>query len=958
MRPSQARYITLCQQLLALAVVLAFLAPATNVISLDVSHAPEAAPTLPLAAEATSEAPVETAPVESTVEETPLEAETTPETTPETAPENDPEAGVESLPEAAPSAEAEPSVEATPEGDAAAEPATPATEVVGDPLPVTGYGAVGVTWSAATPVAGDEISFDVRYATAGAWSDWEELPYEALEDGSATDDPEAEDTRPGTELFFVGEVDEVQVRAEAPGGLPDDLLVAVIDPGESEVVEEAPAYQGGALPSSGATTEEPATGATPSSDAEEGSIALQAAATVPRPAIYSRAQWGADESMRDGAPRYAAVKGAVIHHTVNANNYTAEQVPGIIRGIYAYHTRSQGWSDVGYNFLVDRFGRLWEGRYGGVTAAVRGAHISAYNDYAFGISAIGNYDIAAPSNEMVASITRLIAWKLSIHGIDATSTQSWGGVRMPAIIGHRDGGSTACPGRYLYAKIPGIRTEAKKIQTTGGSTAPTPTPTPPAPENKATAPNLVNTNLMGSADPDLAFRMNDGRIWVLPGYGGHRYNAPVRISGNVAGAQGMAITPDLTGDGKPDFVVVDRAGKTWIAPGAGGGTFSTARVGSTSMFKGTDNLTPVGDIDGDGNNDLVARFTANGRTIAYLGTGRGTFNAVVLSANWSGYDMFTSVGDVTGDGRADLLMRDKAGKLWIVPLGVAGTLRGQKIGIGQRISVPGDFSGITAMGGWGDATGDAHADLVMRLSSGTLYVLPGNGAGRFGPARGPLGGNSLSNLSGAGNLIGTGAPDLVGRQGDYAYIVPHAGTLDHLPAVPTNLTLPDAAAIFNVGDWDKDGRGDLVVRAKDGNLTLYRGSNDGSFWSPTSLGTGFEGVSQLRFVGDVTNDGYGDFMGVDAGGTLRVYPGKGTAGFGPSLTATPALRKWFTFPGVSMAGYDIAVATASWTRGTRPDLVLRHKATGQLRLIQFNASGGIATNRIIAEASSRVDLMG
>lgn len=954
MRPSQARFITLCQQLLALAVVLAFLAPATNVISLDVSHAPEAsAPTLPAAADPVAEAPVETAPVESTVEETPLEADA-----PTDAPSDGSTSGSTETPAEVPTGTPSEAPTGTPSETPTETPTdVPATEVTSDPRPVTGYGAVGVTWSPETPIAADEISFEVRHATAGTWSEWEELPYEALEDGTATDDPEAEDTRPGTELFFVGEVDEAQVRATAPGGLPDDLTVAVIDPGESTVVEEAPAYSAATLPATEGTADTEGTEGTATDD---DTIALQSAAaatTVPRPAIYSRAQWGADESMRDGAPRYAAVKGAVIHHTVNANNYTAEQVPGIIRGIYAYHTKSQGWSDVGYNFLVDRFGRLWEGRYGGVTAAVRGAHISAYNDYAFGISAIGNYDIAEPSSEMVAAITRLIAWKLAIHGIDATSTQTWGSVRMPAIIGHRDGGSTACPGRYLYSKIPGIRTAVKKIQTTGGGTAPTPTPTPPAPQNKATTPNLTDTNLMGSADPDLAFRMNDGRVYVLPGFGGHRYNAPVRIAGNVAGAQGMTITPDLTGDGKPDFVVVDRGGKAWIAPGAGGGKFSTARVASTSMFKGTDNLTPVGDIDGDGHNDLVARF-ANGRTIAYLGTGRGTFKAVVLSSDWSGYDMFTSVGDVTGDGRADLLMRDRAGKLWIVPLGAAGTVRGQKVGIGQRIPVPGEFGGITAMGGWGDATGDGKADLVMRLSSGTLYVLPSNGAGAFGPARGPLGGNNLTNLSGAGNLIGSGAPDLVGRQGDYAYIVPHAGTLDHLGAVPTNLVLPEAAALFNVGDWDKDGRGDLIVRAKDGNLTLYRGSNDGQFWSPTSLGTGFEGVSQLRFVGDVTGDGYGDFMGVDSAGTLRVYPGRGTAGFGTSQTATPALRTWFTFPKISMAGYDIALATASWTRGSRPDLVLRHKATGQLRLVQFNASGAIVTNRIIAEASVRVNMMG
>ena len=95
------------------------------------------------------------------------------------------------------------------------------------------------------------------------------------------------------------------------------------------------------------------------------------------------------------APSYGTVKTGFIHHTVNANNYTAEQVPALLRGIYAYHTQSRGWRDIGYNFLVDRFGRIWEGRWGGVNRAVVGAHTLGYNEVSFAMSAIGNFDIAA-----------------------------------------------------------------------------------------------------------------------------------------------------------------------------------------------------------------------------------------------------------------------------------------------------------------------------------------------------------------------------------------------------------------------------------------------------------------------------------------------------------------------------------------------------------------------------------
>ena len=175
---------------------------------------------------------------------------------------------------------------------------------------------------------------------------------------------------------------------------------------------------------------------------------LQAAVYTPKPVIYSRAQWGADERLRDpGSLHYFEVHAGFVHHTVNANDYTRAEVPGIIRSIYAYHTQSRGWSDIGYNYLVDRFGRIWEGRYGGIDRPVVGAHTLDYNDYAFAMSAIGNYDIHQPSAAMVQAYGALFAWKLSLHGVDASSTKQWVGSRyFQAINGHRDAGVDRLPG--------------------------------------------------------------------------------------------------------------------------------------------------------------------------------------------------------------------------------------------------------------------------------------------------------------------------------------------------------------------------------------------------------------------------------------------------------------------------------------------------------------------------------
>ena len=175
--------------------------------------------------------------------------------------------------------------------------------------------------------------------------------------------------------------------------------------------------------------------------------------------IYSRAQWGADESIRNkSALRYGTVSAGFVHHTVNANDYTEAQVPGILRSIYAYHVKSRGWSDIGYNFLVDRFGRIWEGRYGGVDKNVVGAHTLGYNDYSFAMSAIGNFDVVQPPDVMLRAYGALFAWKLALNGVNPASTsQQVGKTTFQAINGHRDAGSTACPGRYLYAQLATIR---------------------------------------------------------------------------------------------------------------------------------------------------------------------------------------------------------------------------------------------------------------------------------------------------------------------------------------------------------------------------------------------------------------------------------------------------------------------------------------------------------------------
>jgi hypothetical protein len=196
---------------------------------------------------------------------------------------------------------------------------------------------------------------------------------------------------------------------------------------------------------------------------------------VPEPPIRSRADWGADESISPDAPEYNKdVKAVFVHHTDGTNDYTCDQTPSIIRSIYAYHVQVSGWKDIGYNFLVDKCGTLWEGRKGGVGLPVLGAHTYGWNRESAAVAVIGDYTQTTATNAALASIARLAAWKLGQYGADpAGTTQLTAGATQTnyfgksftsgslytfnRISGHRDGYNTQCPGGLLYDQLPTVR---------------------------------------------------------------------------------------------------------------------------------------------------------------------------------------------------------------------------------------------------------------------------------------------------------------------------------------------------------------------------------------------------------------------------------------------------------------------------------------------------------------------
>ena len=204
--------------------------------------------------------------------------------------------------------------------------------------------------------------------------------------------------------------------------------------------------------------------------------APRALASATQPAIVTRAEWGANEEIVRANPIYArSLKLAIVHHTVTPNTYTRAQAAAIVRGIEYFHVRGNGWNDIGYNFLVDRFGTVYEGRGGGIDRRVVGAHAAGFNTGTVGVSLLGTFQRVAPSRPMQSALVRLLAWRLDVAHVDPLSTVVYTSAGNPkfrrgrlvtlrAVSGHRDTGPTECPGGDAYRLLPSL---ARRVAATG-----------------------------------------------------------------------------------------------------------------------------------------------------------------------------------------------------------------------------------------------------------------------------------------------------------------------------------------------------------------------------------------------------------------------------------------------------------------------------------------------------------
>ncbi|HET7475536.1 MAG TPA: FG-GAP-like repeat-containing protein [Dermatophilaceae bacterium] len=771
---------------------------------------------------------------------------------------------------------------------------------------------LGVTWPGR---AEPGTAYQARTRTSGRWSAWRTLATDA-EHGPDAGSAEARRGRGGTEPLVVTGAERVQVRALGTAKLTPGAAVDLLEPG-----------------SAAAPVPSPAPSPAPSPVAPSSAAPSPAPSLAARPTIYTRAQWGADESMRDHAgPWYSQVQMAFVHHTVSTNSYSPSQVPAMIRGIYAYHVRGRGWTDIGYNFLVDRFGRAWEGRYGGMDRAVIGAQVAGLNSWSTGISAIGDFDIAQPPSAVAGAIERVLAWKLGVHGIPAIGRVSAAGMVFNRINGHRDGGQTACPGRYLYAQLPAIRAAVAHAE---GSL--------PRARVDRDLDHAFGADLLSYPGNALPARLTGSVTSVLAG-SRQPVVAGAPLGTGWEGVTHPALTRDLTGDGRADVVAVDPLrGRLRIYAGDGAGRIASVRANGAGWDTIAD-LIPAGDRDGDGRNDLLA-VDAHQQLLLYRGDGAGWLRpGRVIGHGWGALSSVADAGDLDGDGRRDLLAVRRSDGALLVYRGLADG------GVASGVVWAHGWDAFTAVAA-ADLDGDRHPDVLARERGGRMRAYYSSGAGSLLRVNyWGSGWQAGHDLSSGADFDGDGSPDLLAvfpGGGGTLRLYAGTGVRDFMASAPApQRTVAGADLVRVVGDVDGDGYADAVARiTTDDTLAFLRGTRSGGLGNPVTIGHGWSIFDVVEPGGDWDYDGVPDIVARTVDGVLYAYPM--TRGTTPGFKSRIELED-------GMGGFRDFAGVGAFNADSNGDLMaLRDDGA----LLLYRGSGPTPLNDAFLLASGQTDLV-
>ncbi|MFS8200873.1 FG-GAP-like repeat-containing protein [Streptomyces sp. CWNU-52B] len=757
------------------------------------------------------------------------------------------------------------------------------------------FSLLGLSWTGAKTELDGTAQVRTRALGTDEWTGWRNLDLEPHPVDKA--EPGAEDARGASDPLWVGPSDGVEARVvaaddSATSGLPKGLEVSLVDPGvtsaeaKNKALGAAPGTASGTSmdnaafvaedptgsPSASPSTAEPASTAptstesasgAPASPTDSSSESAPASATadptpapvpspppstVTRPPIVPRAQWGADEStVKDPQEYIDKVSAVFVHHTVGTNDYSCAESPALVRGIMAYHVQTEGWNDLGYNFLVDKCGRIFEGRAGGVDLPVRGAHTYGFNGDSAGIAVLGDFEGAAatsttpaqtagkPTRAALESVARVAAWKLGQYGVDpsgkvtltaAADTGVWKAgeqATLNTVSGHRDGFATLCPGKNLYAKLGEIRRYAS----------------------------------------------SPGKNSAVP-------------------------TADFNGDGVSDLVAATpKQGSGWLTlvPGGPTGPVSAAKV---KLNQGTANVpgaaesgdqwgaaTAVGDINADGYADLAIGAPGEDDTTGHKDRGAVTIlygpkfdlgaDTMALGDDYepSGarFGATVAVGDFNADGKADVFTAGTGtGGNWAARFDdgheVAGDLTAADGALSYADATSGDFNR------------DGYADVALTYldQSGVGKVTWFKGSRSLGLAKvstlSVKGGRSIA----AGDVNGNGYDDIVigqpytaesgAKAGGQVTMVPGSSTGFTTTGMTTvhqaTAGVPGAAESgdalgwsVSVGDFDADGYADALAGAPNEDITRTTNrSNAGSVWLFKGTSAGLTGTGSLSYSQD------------------------------------------------------------------------------------------------------------
>jgi hypothetical protein len=716
-----------------------------------------------------------------------------------------------------------------------------------------------------------------------------------------------------SEPLWVGRADGVQARVVhidgTPTAGPRGLELVLIDPGSSDADDAV----GAVAPLGGV-----------------------ASASTGQPTIYTRSQWGADESLRkkscpEGPDYNDTIKVGFVHHTDTPNGYSQSEVPSMIRSIYAYHVKGNGWCDVGYNFLIDRFGRIWEGRYGGITKAVVGAHTGGFNADSFGAAALGTHTSTGPSSSMLSSYERLFAWKLGLHYRDPMSTDvltSAGGgtskyskgtrVRFNVVSGHRNAGSTSCPGSALYSKLSTIRSHAKSLLGTAFLSP---------------SINATRDTTIGRANFAVRAKVTKTLSWKL----------------TVTNKSSGAVVKTVTGTASPSQPVAtgwDRRSAHGDPVAAGSYTLSLTGVsGSQSAYAYSPSVTvtapagphQAGDVLGSGYTDLVVgspgatlgSYRGAGAVVEQPGSASGVrtsggryisqSSAYVPGASESGDGFGTAVttGDFNGDGFADVAVGQPGEDLGSTKdAGAVSVFWGSPDGPRLRdvFAISQESAGVDGAPEAGDRFGGALAaddvdndgiadlvigvpgeDLGLAADAGAVVVIPGSPTGLKTTLSRSVSQNTLAGggLAQAGDRFGAtlAAAEATGDAfGDVVVGSPGerisgnaSGLVSLVPGGPAGLTPANAsnvagAHVGNTGQFGRalavgrfDGTTDAVAVGGDHGVTVLPVAPSGlvqggaTTWTQDSPGVPGAEESEDNFGAalaaiDVDADGHDDLI--------------------------------------------------------------------------------------------------